>query len=475
VISGATAHRLLVSTPSPTRRVAAFAATLAYDDLPADVVRVVKALTLDTLGTALAGATLGEGCREMADVVRELGGPPQSTLLGTTTKVSVAGAALANGALTNALNYSAAGADVGHTGAVCLVAQLALAEARAPVSGRRFLTAAAIAAEVLTRMSLASSAVQHLGSERLLLSGQYFGYLSTAAGAGAIVGLDTDAMHSALGLALMQTSGTRQVIVQGDPPAKAVFGAFPNHGAVVSVLLAERGLGAQIDALDGRAGFYALAGGRFDESLLLDELGTRFRLVETTFKPWPVSGVVTPFIEAALELAVAHDLRPAEIERVEVVGSPHIRQWCEPAAERRRPSNGASAANSTLFATAKALAHRRVVLADFAGNGLRDPVALAIADRTAYRPDERPDRGSVVVHTTGGGVLEAAVDTALGHPARPLSGEQLRAKFRDCCAAVPLLTAADVEALIELVAGLDRVDDVRALADVAALRGRQVR
>jgi 2-methylcitrate dehydratase PrpD len=72
-------------------------------------------------------------------------------------------------------------------------------------------------------------------------------------------------------------------------------------------------------------------------------------------------------------------------------------------------------------------------------------------------------------------VLEAAVDTALGHPARPLSGEQLRAKFRDCCAAVPLLTAADVEALIELVAGLDRVDDVRALADVAALRGRQVR
>lgn len=473
MFSGAAAHRLLVPTPSLTRRVAAFAATLAFDDLPAHVVRVLKDLTLDTLGTALAGTTLGEGCREMADVVSGLGGPPQSTLLGTTTKVSVAGAALANGALTNALNYSAAGADVGHTGVVCLVAQLALAEARAPVSGRRFLVAAAVAAELLTRMSLASSSVQHLGSERLLLSGQYFGYLSTTAGAGAVVGLDTDAMHSALGLALMQTSGTRQVIVQGDPPAKAVFGAFPNHGAVLSVLLAERGLGAQIDALDGRAGFYALVGGRFDEALLLDRLGTHFRLVETTIKPWPVSGVVTPFIEAAIALAVAHDLQPAEIERVEIVGLPQIRQWCEPAAERRRPSNGASAANSTLFATAKALAHRRVVLADFAGDGLRDPIALAIADRTAYRPDERAPRGNVVVHTTDGRVLEAGVDAALGHPTRPLSAEALRAKFRDCCAAAPLLTSADTEALIALVDGLDDVDDVRALADMTALRGRR--
>lgn len=460
-----------MSTPSLTRRVAAFAAALDYDDLPAGVVRTVKALILDTLGTSLAATTLGEGCREMADVVRTLGGPPQSTLLGTTTKVSVGGAALANGALTNALNYSAAGADVGHTGVVCLVAQLALAEARAPVSGRRFLTAAAVAAELLTRMSLASSSVQHLGAERLLLSGQYFGYLSTAAGAGAVAGLDPGAMHSALGLALMQTSGTRQAIVQGDPPAKAIFGAFPNHGAVLSVLLAERGLGAQIDALDGPAGFYALVGGRFDEAVLLDGLGTRFRLVETTFKPWPVSGVVTPFIEAALDLAIGHGFQPDEIARVEVVGSPQIRQWCEPAAERRRPSNGASAANSTLYATATALAHGRVVLADFAGDGLRDPRALALADRTTYRPDERAPHGRVALHMMDGRVLEAAVGTALGHPARPLSDDRLRAKFRDCCEAVPLLQRGDTEALIELVDRLETVDDVAPLANVAALRG----
>jgi 2-methylcitrate dehydratase PrpD len=273
----------------------------------------------------------------------------------------------------------------------------------------------------------------------------------------------------------MQTSGTRQVIVQGDPPAKAIFGGFPNVGAVLSVLLAERGLGAEIDALDGRAGFYALVGGEFDEALLLDELGTRFRLVETTFKPWPVSGVVTPFIEAAIELATAHDLQPTQIERVEVIGSPQIRQWCEPVEERRRPSNGASAANSTLFATAKALAHRRVVLADFAGDGLRDPVTLGIADRTTYRPDDRAARGAVSVRTRDGRVFEAAVGRALGHPSRPFSEEQLRTKFRDCCSAVPLLRAADTEALIDFVEHLEHVTDVAPLADVGALRAFRAR
>jgi len=460
------------TTGSLTRRVAAFAAELTYDDLPAEVVRIVKRLTLDTLGSALAGTTLGEGCAAVAGVVTGLAGPPESTLLGTTTKVSAPNAALANGALTNALNYSAAGADVGHTGVVCLAAPLALAEARAPISGRRFLTAAAVAAELLTRMSLASSSVQRLGAERLLLSGQYFGYLPATAGAGSIAGLDAAAMHSALGLALMQVSGTRQVIVQGDPPAKAIFGAFPNHGAVVSVLLAERGLGAEIDALDGRAGFYALAGGSFDEAVLVDGLGSRFRLVETTFKPWPVSGVVTPFIEAAIALATAHDLHPEHIARVEVVGSPDIRQWCEPEAERRRPSNGASAANSTLFATAKALAHRRVVLADFTAAGLSDPVAAAIAGRTTYRPDEQLRRGGVSVVMTDGRRLDAAVEHALGHPARPLSDELLRAKFRDCCSVVPLLAPADTQALIDFVERLENADDVSPLADVTALRAR---
>ncbi len=459
----------MTTSISPTREIAAFAAALSYDDLPAGVVRLVKQLVLDTLGSSLAGTTLGEGCAAVARTMIALGGPPESTLLGSPNKLPAPSAAFFNGALSNALNYSAAGADVGHTGVVALAAPLALAEARRPISGRRFITAVAIAAEVLTRMSLASAAVQQLGDERLLLSGQFFGYIAAAAGGGSIAGLDASRMHSAFGLALMQVSGTRAVIVQGDPPAKAIFGAFPNSGAVLSVLLAERGLGAEIAALEGRAGFFALTGGDGDEAVLTGDLGRRFRLLETTFKPWPVSGVIAPYVEAAIALASAHDLRAQDIARVDVIGPPAIRQWCEPVAERRRPSNGASASNSTLYATAKALTRRRFVLADVAPAGLRDALTLRVAERTHFRPDGNAPAG-IAVELTGGGRLFITAQRGLGGPERPLSDEQLRAKFRDCCAATEAVSAADAERLIAFIDRLEEAGDVAPLADLAALR-----
>jgi 2-methylcitrate dehydratase PrpD len=451
-------------TASLTRRIATFAAELSYDRLPADVVGAAKRLVLDSLGCAYAATTLDEGCARVLAVTHALGGPPQSSILGSPEKTSAANAAFANGALANALNYSAAGADTGHTGVPVLAAPLALAEARAPVSGRRLIVAAAIAAELTSRLSLASAAVRATGIERVLFSGQYFCYLAAAAAAGAVIGLDAARMHDALGLALMQVAGSRQLIAQGDPPAKAIFGAFPNQSGVAAALLAEAGLGCSIDALDGRAGFFALVGGTFDRALLEGELGSRFRLLEASFKPWPISGVIMPFVEAALALAEAHDLRSAQVAAVEAVAPSALRQWCEPERERRHPANAATAANSVLFAVAAALAHRALGLDTFTPAGLRDPATRTVAERTSYRVDEGVRGGVVVVRTTDGRILRAAIEIPLGEPRRPLSDDRLRAKFRDCCSHAPTLAPSDVERLIAFVDRLESAADVSPLA-----------
>ena len=71
-----------------TERLAAFAATARYDDLPTEVVDVVKRIALDTLGTALAGTTLGSGCAEVERVVRGAGGAAESRVIGFGTKAS---------------------------------------------------------------------------------------------------------------------------------------------------------------------------------------------------------------------------------------------------------------------------------------------------------------------------------------------------------------------------------------------------
>jgi 2-methylcitrate dehydratase PrpD len=459
------------STEGLTRRLAEHASSLTYDDLPEDVVAKVKSMILDILGTALAATTLGAGCREVVDVMRGLGGKPESTILGHQHKVSASNAAFANGALAHALNYDPIGPEVGHVGVVCLAAPLAMAEAIGGVSGRQFLAAAAVAAEVKSRVTSAIARTGRRASENFL-AGQLLGYFGAAAGAGRLLGLTAKEMHSAFGLALMQASGSMQVVLSGDPPAKAVYGAFPNQGGVLAALLSKAGLEAEIDALEGPAGLYGMIyGGEYEAGAIDRGLGSEFLLMGAQFKPWPTSGVIHPFIEAALQIA-GNELRDSEIKEVQIVGHSHIRAWCEPIEERRRPPNPAAAGNSVPFGVAKALCHGEVSLADFTAEGIRDEAAIAIAERTRYAVDEAMEGGIVKVVTTDGRSPEAYIKVPLGHPSRPVPYERLVAKFKDCCGyAITPLTTNDVDALIALVENLEEVDDMARLTMMASGNG----
>lgn len=447
-----------------TRRLAEFSASLTFDNLPAAVVAHVKHIVLDALGCALAATTLGAGCREAIAVMRRLGGSPESSVLGTRAKIAAPNAAFANGALVHALNYDPIGPEVGHVGVVALTAPLAMAEAAGGMSGRDFLAAATVAAEVAARVSAAAMRTGRQSGETFL-NGQILGYFGAAAGAGRALGLPAERMQSAFGLALMQASGSMQVVLEGDPPAKAVYGAFPNYGGVLAALLAHAGLGAELDALEGKAGLYAMAfGGAYDARALTDGLGSDFLLLGTQFKPWPTSLYVHAFIEAALNLA-DRGVRPADIAAVQVIGHNHIRPWCEPLAERRRPRNAAAAGNSVPFGVAKALSRGDVTLADFTADGLRDETALQVADKITYALDDSV-RGAVVnVSLTGGRSLEERVEMPLGHPSRPVPPDRLIAKFRDCCRYAE--TAQSPDKLIGLVTDLEAVDDVGLLAQIA--------
>jgi 2-methylcitrate dehydratase PrpD len=397
-----------------------------------------------------------------------MGGKPESTVFGSDGKMPAPHAAFANGALVHALNYDPIGPEAGHVGVVALTAPLAMAEAAGHVSGRRLIAAAAATAEITARVTAAVMRTGKHASETVL-NGQMLGYFGAAAGAGHVLGLSVEQMHSAFGLALMQASGSMQIVLEGDPPAKAVYGAFPNHGGVQAALLARAGLGAAVDALEGRAGLYAMAyGGKYDAAALNDGLGAAFLLLDAQFKPWPTSLIVHPFIEAGIELG-RRGIRAADSKSVEIAGASHIRPWCEPLADRRRPRNAATAANSIPFGVAKALAHGEVTLADFTPEGLADPSALTIAERTTYRLDDAITGALVTATGADGRTTEARVAQPLGHPSRPVPLDRLVAKFRDCCRyARPPLGAAAVQELIDGMLALESVEDIGRLMQLCA-------
>jgi 2-methylcitrate dehydratase PrpD len=454
-----------------TDLVCGYAANLSFEDLPPEVISTAKRLVLDSLGSALAGTTLGDGGPEVTSVVRASGGNPEATILGFDEKVSAVMAALANGATVHALNYDSIGAWGGHPGTFALTAPLAVAERQGGVSGREFIASLVAGVEVEMR---AVSALLRAGvdTKGRFLEGQILSYLGATLSAGRVLRLSPEEMDSALGVMLMQVSGTRQVVIYGDPPAKGIYSAFPNHGGVLSALLAKEGLSARCQAIEGGAGLYAMFyDGVYDPEAFREALGEEFHMLNAAFKPWPTSGLVHPFIDGALQIQQEHDIDPAMIESVHLTGDPQLKNWFEPVEERRRPTSAASAANSVVFGTAKALINRAVTLQDFTPEGMTQPDVLALTKKMDHSLDPSLGirAGVIEVVTTSGARIARRQEAPLGQPDNPLSDDQLVQKFRDCAqhSARPIAE----EALDRVIDFIDHLEDVPDVAVMTALLG----
>src|SRR6185295_4731670 len=74
-------------------------------DIPAAAVNQAKLLLLDTIGCGFA-AFEEESPSTMLDTLKEMGGAPQCTVLGSTTKTSAPNAVLVNGTLIRLLDLN---------------------------------------------------------------------------------------------------------------------------------------------------------------------------------------------------------------------------------------------------------------------------------------------------------------------------------------------------------------------------------
>lgn len=446
----------------PAWGLAGFAANLRFEDLPAPLVQVLKRVVLDVVGTTLAGSTLGSGCREFAAVVLEAGGRPEATVLAHGDRIPATAAALVNGALSHALNFDDVFPGGGHLGVVTLPAAFALAERTGGVDGREFLTAVAAGAEVVARLQMAVRSADDGTSEAKPQPTQFLGAFAAAVTCARLLRLDQQGVLSAMGHALMQASGNRQVVAQG-APAKAVYAAFPNQAGVFGALLAQRGLSAECSVLEGVAGLFPTSyANRYVASYLSEGLAERFEMTAVGLKPWPTTGRAHPYIEAGLDIARTPGFDAAAIREVVIAGAPFIRTFCEPIDVRRQPSSPVEAEDSLFYSTAKALCNGAVVLADFQPAGLAQPEVRALGPRMRYEID--PALGTVGllrVAMADGSTHERRVTEPLGSPNNPLNDDQLLAKFHDCAAhSLTPIPRDRLDRFVDLVWRLDQVDAV---------------
>src|SRR5688500_2346092 len=264
---------------NPNAELAAFAAGLRFDDIPASVMRKTEDLLVDWFASAVAG----HGARPVTSIARfasamgPADGPSEVIVTGEHTSPYLA--AMANAAASHVAEQDDVhNGSVLHPATVVFPAAVAAAQALG-ASGKQLLAASIAGYEVGIRVG------EFLGRShyKVFHTTGTAGTLAAAAAVGNLLGLDAQRMHHAFGSAGTQSAGLWEFL-RTAADSKQLHTAHAAAAGLMSAYLAQDGFTGADRILDGPQGMAAGMSSDADAARLTDGLGTRWATAETSFK-----------------------------------------------------------------------------------------------------------------------------------------------------------------------------------------------
>ncbi len=444
------------------RRLADYAASLRYEELPRDVVEAAKRLLIDTIACAF-GAIGAEPARIAEATFRKtFGGPPVASVIGGKQSISVEGAVLVNGVLTRYLDLNDiyVARDPSHP-SECIPSALAVAE-ETGAGGRRLIEAIVIGYEAQIALLNAFS-----------FSDRGFHSLSCAGAAvpliaGKLWGLSPEKMVEALGVALPRAM-TLMAINRG-PISMMKALSFAN--TAMDALFATRMAAAGFTGAGNVVSWFAenVKGKRPDLAFVLEP--GKSRIAHVGLKRFPLQFELQSVAEAGVALHESVRGRTTDIKEIVVETHPAtIERTADPT--RYNPKTRETADHSLPVCLALALIEGNVTVEQFERDRWKDAAVLALAQRVTARVSAKMAAstrggGAHVVVTMGDGrSFDALVEIADGDPKRPMSRASLERKFMQYV--VPHLGESGARRVLAMLDGLEGIADARTL--MLAMRG----
>jgi 2-methylcitrate dehydratase PrpD len=451
-----------------------FTAGLEYAQIPVHIRERAKMRVLDFLGVALAGLQIPSS-RIMIEVVKELGGTKESTIVGERMKVSCTNAVLANGTMAHASDYDDDHRSATmHPGAVVVPAALALAE-REGCEGSRLIEAIVAGYEVICRVGEAFLGTQyHEGFHPTGVCGVF----GAAAAAAKILKLSPKEIVWALGIAGTQASGLEEWKSDGTWIKRMHPGKAAQSG-ILAALLAKKGYTGPATIFEGKYGFLnAFSFERtYDPRKITERLGDVFIGHDTAFKPYPCCRFLHQVIDGVLDMVKKDNLKPEDIREIRVktfkVG---IDTLMKPEERRYRPKTIVDAQFSIPFVVGAALVRKRISLSEFTEESIRDSQILEIASKVKGEEDPEYTKGypkkfptSIEIELKNRSVLECYVDIPSGDPEKKeylnnpsKFNEEIVNKFLQLISGIPSFSRRGGK-ILTLVQGLDQTREISKL------------
>lgn len=389
--------------------------------VPDDVLAAGQQGFVNVLGTAIA-ASGHPGTSAILGVAAAHGGEPRIPVPGRSERSDVVTAPLAIGFAAHLDDFDDTHlATVIHPGAATMAAAWSMGIARG-AGGAEVLTAFALGCEAQLRIGVAMSPEHY--DDGWHITGTCGG-IGAAVAAGLLAGLDDEQMTAAVGIAASSTLGLREAFGTMTKPYHP--GKAATNG-VLAVLLAERDLTAPRDVLRASRGFFTVLSPRaHSPGSILDGLGSRWELLDNTFKPYPCGIVCHPSIDAAVALSG----RLGGVGNAERIVA-RVHQLVPELTGNMDPEDGLQARFSTAHGIAVGLADGHVGLPQYADDRVTDHDVTALRSKVTFEVDEDcpRDQATVTIHLADGSTLIEHVAHARGSLARPLSEAELGAKVR---------------------------------------------
>ncbi|WP_238913338.1 MmgE/PrpD family protein [Achromobacter insolitus] len=442
--------------PHLSAELAAFAANLRYEDIPAPVLRRAEDLLLDCLASILAGASARavQAIDRYAAAMGPADGP--SEVLITRRRTTPLFAAMVNAAAAHVVEQDDVhNGSVFHPAAVVFPPALAVAQALGR-SGRDLLVASVAGYEVGIRVG------EFLGRShyKIFHTTGTAGTLAAAVTTGRLLNLSAEEMLHALGSAGTQAAGLWEFL-RDAADSKQLHTAKAAADGITAAYLAREGFTGARHILEGPQGMAAGMSTDADPSRLCDRLGERWALAETSFKFHASCRHTHPAADALQQALRDNNLTEADIERVVA----HVHQG---AIDVLGPVVNPQTVHQSKFSMGTVLAliarQGRAGLAEFDA-GLDDPGVATFRGKVEMELDPEVDGaypqrwiGKVTVYTRDGRKLHGRVDEPKGDPGNTLSRAEIEDKTLSLGRYADAATEQELHGLIAAIWNLEKAE-----------------
>jgi len=442
-----------------SRKIARFVTNLRYEDLPQNVVHEVKRFLLDSIGCAFGGYRV-EDVEIVLQVLHELGGVSEATLIACGGKTSAYNATLANSLMVRAMDYNDIywQQDPSHPSDI-IPAALAVGE-KVGKSGEDVIVGIVLAYEF--EMRLCEFAVPGI-RERKWHHASLTQFVSPIV-AGKMLDLNEDQMVSAIGIGGCHNFTPGAVTAGKLTMMKNTVDPLAVQSGVIAAQLAQKGYTGPEAIFEGKEGFVDTFGGRFDLAILTDGLGDSYRILECSMKAYPTEALTHSPITATLELVKKHNIQHRDIEKVQVKTIARaVDILADPS--KYKPTTKETADHSLPYCIAAAIVAGKITPEEFTEEKLKDPAIWVLLPKIEVIADPELEKvfpelkaAIVEIRTKNGQCYSMRVDYPKGDYRAPMSEEELLVKFHSLADAVVSRDRQDQ--IIEAIWNLEKINSI---------------